>query len=378
MASVSTASYGVPYPSCDAFYARLKGEKMGDVVKAAFKSAYKSENLDLIGETNRALTLPNGGVPEDYSSKNYRNWQWKFDTIYGFFSCTVNDVSVFNEETLRKAVEASERERLKKVFTRSDTKKVEALTKVCQVLLSEEFAKKLLTEPLLQALYDNKDAAYSCFDVKFSPDAIEENVFRFDVTYSQTVKEAEREAKEAFVFALCFSFGYDVKKDDFGGDRVDDNGKCWGSNQPQLEYLGVDGHSVRSNFFNFDERLMERVWRHPYSTLCEGKEKILREEKEAVAEEEEREISERSKEGLGLEEEEEENWNDVFEGKVGKSEGGLGLEEDEEDLKVHAEEHEEEDEEAEASELRGPNKRPRTFNFSEDEASEKNFKKKKK
>ena len=178
---------------------------------------------------------------------------------------------------------------------------------------SEAFAKRLLTESLLQALYDNKDAAYSCFDVKFSPDVLDENVFRFDVIYSQTVKEEERQSKGASVFALRFNFGYDLKKHDFGVDRVDNDGKCWRSHQPNLEYLGINGKAARSNFLNFDDRSMERVWQHPYweSRMCRGKEKILREEKKAVAEKEKRENSEKSKEGLGSEKEEG-NWDDVF------------------------------------------------------------------
>ena len=171
------------------------------------------------------------------------------------------------------------------MLTRADTPKITEIVKICRVLLSEAFAKRLLTEPLLQALYDNKDAAYSCFDVKFSPDVLDENVFRFDVIYSQIVKEEERQSKGASVFALRFNFGYDLKKHDFGVDRVDNDGKCRRSHQPNLEYLG-NGKAARSSSLNFDERSVERVWRHPYweGTMCQGKEKISGEEKKAVAE----------------------------------------------------------------------------------------------
>ncbi len=389
LASVCTASYGTPYPSLEDIESNLnlnEKEGFGAVVKQVFKDVYQQaeassfkksgfENLKLIGEENGSLTLPNQGLPAHFNPGNYRDWQWKFDSIYGFFSCTVQDVSVFNEGTLRSAVEFSETARLgKTMLTRADTQRMTEIVKICRVLLSEKFAKELLTEPLLQVLYDNKDVAYSCFDVKFSPDVFEKDIFRFDVMYSQTLEK--RQAKCASVFVLRFSFGYDLKKHDFGGDRVDGNGKCWGSHQPQLEFLGVNGEDVRSNFLNFDERSMERVWRHPYreSTMCQGKEKILREE-EAVAEEKQ-ENSEKSKGGLGSEEEEE-DWNDVFEEEEhensGKSKKGLRLEEDEEDLKVHTEEHKE----SKASKSRDPNKRPRPFNSSEDGESEGNFKKKK-
>ena len=331
--------FGTPYPSLEDIKLHLhtdEKEEFEAVVKKAFEDVCQQaeapdfKNLELIGKANGALILPNGLALKYYRPQDYRDWQWKFDTIYGFFSCTVNDASVFNEETLRKAVKASETDRLgRTMLTRADTRRITEIVKVCQVLLREEFAKKLLTEPLLQALYDNEDAAYSCFDVKFFPDTIEKNAFRFDVMYSQTVKEAEREAKGASVFVLRFSFGYDFENHDFGGNRVDDNGKCWGSNQPQLEYLEVNGNSVRSNSLNFDTRLMERVWVHPYleSILCKGKEN-----------------SEKSEDGL---------------------------ESEEEDLRVFTEE----DKKDEASEVPS-NKHPRSPD-SEDEASEENLKRKK-
>ena len=380
LASVCTALYGAPYPSLNDVYSHLCSKvETDEVITGAFKSAYELKNLSLIGETNGSLTLPNGFAPKYYTPKDYRDWQWKFGTIYGFFSCTVNGASVFNEETLRKAVEASETDRLgKTMLTRADTQRITEIVKICRVLLSEEFAKKLLTEPLLQALYDNKDAAYTCFDVKFSPDALDKNIFRFEVMYSQTVKEEKRQSKDASVFALRFSFGYDLQKHDFGGVRVDNGGKCWGAHQPHLEYLGINGEEVRSSFSNFDERGMARVWRHPFMErmMCKGEEKVSGKEND-VFEEEEHENSEKSKEGLGLEEDEE-DLNDVFEGEEhensGKSGKGLGLEEeeDEEDLKVYTGENKED----EASKLCDPNKRPRSFDSSEDEKSEGNFKKK--
>lgn len=389
MASVCTASYGTPYPSLEDIESNLnlnEKEGFGAVVEKVFKDVYQQaeassfkksgfKNLKLIGEENGSLTLPNQGLPAHFNPGNYRDWQWKFNTIYRFFSCTVQDVSVFNEGTLRSAVEFSETARLgKTMLTRADTQRMTEIVKICRVLLSEAFAKRLLTEPLLQALYENKDVAYSCFDVKFSPDVFEKDIFRFDVMYSQTVKEEEREAKGASVFVLRFSFGYDLKS----GVRVDNGGKCCGLIQPQLEYLRINRDSVRSNFLNFDERSMERVWWHPYweNTMCRGVEKILREEKKAVAEKEKRENSGKSKEGLGSEEEEE-DWNDVFEEEEHenseKSKKGMGLEEDEENLKVRAKEHKED----KASKSRDPNKRPRSFDSSEDEKSEENFKKKK-
>ena len=431
MASACTASYGTPYPSLENIESNLKlnaKEGFGVVVEKVFKDVYQQaeassfkksgfENLKLIGEGNGSLTLPRGLGVRYYRPRDYRDWQWKFDTIYGFFSCTVQDVSVFNEGTLRSAVEFSETDRLgKTMLTRADTPKITEIVKICRVLLSEAFAKRLLTESLLQALYDNKDAAYSCFDVKFSPDVLEENVFRFDVMYSQIVKEEKRQSKDASVFALRFNFGYDLKKHDFGVDRVDNDGKCRRSHQPNLEYLGINGKAARSNFLNFDDRSMERVWQHPYweSRMCRGEEKILREEKKAVAEKEKRENSEKSKEGLGSEKEEG-NWDDVFavrsnslnfdersmdrvqrhpclegtmcqgkekisgEGKEAvdeekqenpeKNKGGLGLEEDEWDLEAF----DGEDKKDEASKSRDL----RLFDFSEDEKSEKNFKKKK-
>jgi len=428
LASVCTASYGTPYPSLGDIESNLNlnaKEGFGVVVEKVFKDVYQQaeassfkksgfEDLKLIGEENGSLTLSKNFGFKDYKPEDYRDWQWRFDTIYGFFSCTVQGMSVFNGETLRKAVEASETDRLgKTMLTRADTRRITEIVKICRVLLSEKFAKELLTEPLLQALYDNKDAAYSCFDVKFFQDEFEENAFRFDVVYSQTVKEKERQAKRASVFVLRFSFGYDFKHG-FGGDRVDNGGKCWGLNQPQLEYLGINRDSVRSNFLNFDDRSMERVWQHPYweSVMREGEEKILREGKEAV-DEEKQENPEKSKEGLGSEKEEG-NWNDAFsvrsnflnfnersmervrqhscwegtmcrgEEKIlreekkavaeekqensKKSKGG-SEEEEEEDLKVHTEE----DKEDKASELRDPNKRPRTPD-SEDVEAEGSFK----
>ncbi|MBR1844026.1 MAG: hypothetical protein IJ793_04120 [Opitutales bacterium] len=426
LASVCTASYGTPYPSLKDIEAKLDVRGgIGAVVEKVFKEVYQQaeassfkksgfEDLKLIGEENGSLTLSKNFGFKDYKPEDYRDWQWRFDTIYGFFSCTVQGMSVFNGETLRKAVEASETDRLRKtMLTRADTKRIAELTKVCRVLLSEEFAKRLMTEPLLKALYDNKDAAYSCFDVEFSPDTLKKNVFRFDVMYSQTIKEKERQAKCASVFVLRFSFGYDFEKHDFGGDRVDNGGKCWGSNQPQLEYLGINRDSVRSNFLNFDDRSMERVWQHPYweSVMREGEEKILREGKEAV-DEEKQENPEKSKENLGSEKEEG-DWNDVFavcsnflnsdersmecvrqhpcwEGTMCRGEEKIlreekkavaeekqenskkskgGSEEEEEDLKVHTEE----DKEDKASELRDPNKRPRTPD-SEDVEAEGSFK----
>ena len=356
LASVCNVSYGMPYPSLQDIELHLNPDGQSgseafiknafrDVCQQAEASGFKKsgfKKLKLIGEKNRALTLPNGLTLRDYRPQDYRDWQWKFDTIYGFFSCTVNDVSVFNEKTLRKAVMASEEKRLKKkMLLRSDTKKIEEITKICQVLLSEEFAKKLLTERVLRALYDNKDAAYSCFDIKFSPH-VYENVFRFDVVYSQIVKDENRKEKGASVFAVWFHFGYNIKneKQGFGGKYWDNVLKCFVS--PQLECLQVDGECYYPNdLLSFNEHMMERVWRHPFMEreMCsKGKEKILREEKGAV-DEEERENSEKSKKVLGSEEEEEE-------------------------------------EAEEASEFRDPKKRPRSLD-PEDKKFDRNFKKKK-
>ena len=417
--------FGTPYPSLEDVELHLKTdvkEGFEAVVEDVFKDVYQQaeasgfkksgfEDLKLIGEENGSLTLSKNFGFKDYRPQDYRDWQWKFDTIYGFFSCTVQDVSVFNEETLRSAVEFSEADRLGKTMsTRADTQRMTEIVEICRVLLSEAFAKRLLTEPLLQALYGNKDAAYSCFDVKFSPDTLEKNVFRFDVMYSQTVKEEKRQAKCASVFVLRFSFGYDLKKHDFGGVRVDNGGKCWRSHQPNLEYLGINGKAVRSSSLNFDERAMARVWQHPFieHDMCKGNEKISGKENDISKEEHEN--SEKNKEGLGSEKEEG-NWNDVFavrsnflnfdersmervrrhpcwegtmcrgEEKIlreehensEKNEEGMGLEEDEENLKVRAKEHKE----GKASKLCDPNKRPRAFDSSEDEKSEENFKRRK-
>ena len=384
LASVCNGLYGTPYPSLNKIRVYLDSRGgTGKVVTKAFEDVYAGAkesdfgDLELIGEENGTLILPEMLALLSYKPEDYRDWQWQFDTIYGFFSCTVQGMSVFNGETIRKAVETAEEERLKKLLTRSDTKRIAELTKVCRVLLSEEFAKRLMTEPLLKALYDNKDAAYSCFDVEFSPHVSEENIFRFDVMYSQTIKDEERQAKAASRFAVRFHFGYDLAKQAVGGKLWNDIGKCFVPYQPQLECLDVDGEEICANLFNFDERKMDRVWQHPYweSVMCEGKEKILREKKKAVAEAEKHENSEKSKEGLGLKEEIEKDWSDVFEKEEQKnsekSEEGLELEEDAEDLKVHAEEHKKD----KALELRDPNKRPRSPD-SEIEPED-NFKKKK-
>ena len=383
LASVCNVLYGTPYPSLNEIRVYLNSKVVTKAFEDVYAGAKESDfgDLKLIGEENGTLILPEVLALLYYNPEDYRDWQWRFDTIYGFFSCTVQGMSVFNGETIRKAVETAEEERLKKRLTRSDTKRIAELTKVCRVLLSEEFAKRLLTEPLLKALYDNKDAAYSCFDVEFSPHVSEENIFRFDVMYSQTIKDEERQAKAASRFAVRFHFGYDLAKQAVGGKLWNDIGKCFVPYQPQLECLEINEEEIRANLFNFGERKMDRVWTHPYIAcdMCKDKKKILKMEKKAVAEAEKHENSEKSKEGLGLKEEIEKDWNDVFEKEdqknSEKSEGGLGLKEEdeevEEDLKVHTVESKE----AEASRQYDPNKRPRSPD-SEIEPED-NFKKKK-
>lgn len=171
--------------------------------------------------------------------------------------------------------------------------------------------------------------------------------------YSQTVKKEKREEKGASVFAVWFHFGYNLEKYDFGGRLRDDVGKRFVLHRPRLECMEIDGEEFRSKLSDFDERAMARVRQYSYEEheMCKGEEKIFVEEKD-VFEEEKRENSEKSQDVFGLDDEEK----------------------DEEDLKVHTEE----DKEDRASELRDPNKRPRSFDSSEDEKSEGNFKKKKK
>ena len=113
LASVCTTSYGMPYPSFEDIESNLNlnaKEGFEAVVEGVFKDVYQQaeassfkkpgfENLKLIGEENDSLTLPKNFGSKDYRPQDYCDWQWKFDTIYGFFSCTVNGVSVFNGET---------------------------------------------------------------------------------------------------------------------------------------------------------------------------------------------------------------------------------------------------------------------------------------
>lgn len=330
--SVCNVLYGTPYPSLNEIRVYLNSK----VVTKAFEDVYAGakesgfENLKLIGEENLALTLPDGCASVYYNPESYRDWQWKFDTIPGGFFCTVRDVSVFNGKTIRRTVEASEEKRLGRIFmTRSETNKIEELTKVCRILLSEEFAKRLLTEPLLKALYDNRDAAYSCFDVGFSRD--EGNVFRsdvvrFDVTYFQIVRESDRKKKDASVFGVYFHFGYDLEKHDFGERMWDDVGKRYVSHRPRLECMEIDGEEFRSNLSGFDESRLARGWRH-LMLERKNKEKIS-EEKKDIFEEEAPKNSEKGDESFDSEEDEEEDSENSEEGGAcfpSEEEDGKGL-----------------------------------------------------
>lgn len=205
LVSVCNVSYGV-YPPVKEALRQLCGEKgLDSTFKRAFwevleEASYGGfENFPIFGEKQGLITafdedLDPFGVSILQSSNN----------IWGEFSWKLNGTEISKAEQIRSAIE-------KEHLSLSDEGR-KNLTKVCQTLLSERFAEKLLGKKAVCAIYGYcKEKPYSSFSVGFDRYTYDEKpgVFWFRILYSQ-------QHKSGHTFMIGFHFWYNVEKDPHG------------------------------------------------------------------------------------------------------------------------------------------------------------------
>lgn len=158
--AVSSSAYG-NWPTPKDFINHLLGTSgLYATFKAAFEAVYNNKEakssdfkkLKLFGEESGAL-----GTWEKFALKKYGKQLAlkKYDHVLqgkcGFFSCMVDLKNVLNIENVDKAVEMrfkDIKEDVEKKFSQDciNNKVMPAVKKICRVLLSEDFARKLLTD----------------------------------------------------------------------------------------------------------------------------------------------------------------------------------------------------------------------------------------
>ena len=250
-------SYGVPYPS---FYEMLRHLCSGKGTHAMFSNAFgdvreQSEllnfkDLKLFGEKKKPLfVLPKGVLPEEsYDLKEFLDYRKNFEERFcGFIWCNIDNLAVFNDFTLKKAVET----RAEDLLIRN-SEEIAELVKVCKVLLSEAFAKKLLTDALTEAFYESRMYGGTFFNVRLGARGINETtrILRLEAEYTHRRYPREGEVRE-HVFKARFRFGYGFGKDGFEK----------GLREVCLKFLRVDDLRFRLN--RFGEGIIERFRLEP-------------------------------------------------------------------------------------------------------------------
>ncbi|MBR1844025.1 MAG: hypothetical protein IJ793_04115 [Opitutales bacterium] len=165
-----------------------------DVYENAKKSDFK--NLALFGEKSKALQYLeeydgkyslakfSENVTKEEKEKGECGILWK-----GFFSCQLFGYNVFNHKGLGEKVEKVAK------CEHADQKGTEELVRVCKVLLSEDFGRKILSDLFVDAFLQHKKDACSYVDVWFYRSE-REPIFRFCIDYRNIL---------AIVSMYCFA-----------------------------------------------------------------------------------------------------------------------------------------------------------------------------
>ena len=253
LASVCTASYGTPYPSLEDIRQHFSSPGTHAMFVKTFKEVREKaerfgfKELKLFGEGKKPLfQLPKSMSPgEPYNPKDFLHYREKFDErLCGFSLCSIDDLAVFNDFTLKKVVETRA-----EALAICDLKQISEVVKVCKVLLSEAFARKLLTDALVRVFYENREYSDSFFDIHLNSYGFDEktNILQFDAEYAHQFYAPKAEAEE-YVFRVRFRFNYDLDRHDFGAGEV-----C-------LELLQFDDFKINSELDAKVMRLRENLW----------------------------------------------------------------------------------------------------------------------
>lgn len=215
--AVSSSAYGV-WPNPKDFIDHLVGTSgLYATFKAAFEDVYGDaefsgfENLKLFGEESRALELWKEFALKKYGTQfalekyDHKVLQGKC----GFFSRMVDLRNVLNikdvEEAVKKKFEDIEKA-VKGKFSkdRINNKLMPAVTKICRVLLSEDFAKKLLTDSFVgEFLTSAESANYSYCSVDFYSVWYSKSDFNFRLQYVQPSSQVRLEFEVDFDVEEC-------------------------------------------------------------------------------------------------------------------------------------------------------------------------------
>lgn len=253
--TVCGVSYGTPYPSWgDIRQHFFPLESTHTMFAKAFEEVreeverFDCEKLKLFGESKKCFfELPKDRFPGcPYNPKDFLHYRKKFDErLCGFLLCSIDDLAVFDDFTLKKAVETRA-----KALAVCNPKQISELVKVCKVLLSEAFARKLLTDALVRVFYENRECSDSFFDVRLDLCGLDENTnsLQFEAEYVHQFYALEAEAEE-HVFRVRFRFNYDLDRHDFGAGEI-----C-------LELLQFDDFRIGSELDAKVMRLRENLWK---------------------------------------------------------------------------------------------------------------------
>jgi len=198
--AVSSSAYGNWPPPKD-FINHLLGGTSGlyATFKAAFEDVYKKaepsgfKNLKLFGEESGALARWKEFALKKYDYDVVKTWENR-----GFFSCMVGLINVLNIEDVEKAVEGK--------FSKDsiDNKLMPAVTKICKVLLSEDFAKKLLTDSFVKEFLASVETSdYSYCSVNFYSVWYSKDNLKFSLEYVQPSSQVRLEFQVNFNVKKC-------------------------------------------------------------------------------------------------------------------------------------------------------------------------------
>ena len=187
-------------------------ENFKNVYEDAEASGFKK--LKLFSEKKRSLfQLPDISGKNSYNPKNFLHFRKKFEERFcGFLLCSIDDLAVFNDWSLGKAVETRARD-----LGINNAREISELIKVCKVLLSEAFAKKLLTNALVEEFYEDYENSDSFFDVRLDPEGVndETHILRLEAEYTH---QRYSEGNE-HVFKAHFRFSYDFDQHKFRAEE---------------------------------------------------------------------------------------------------------------------------------------------------------------
>jgi len=180
-----------------------------DVYENAKKSDFK--NLALFGEKSKVLQCLeeydgkyslvkfSENVTKEEKEKGECGILWK-----GFFSCQLFGYNVLNHKGLEEKVEKVAK------CEHTGRKGTEELVRVCKVLLSKDFARKILSDSFADAFLQHKKDACSYVNVWFYRPK-REPIFCFYIAYRQYISDR---------FDVLFCFDYNIRECCFESSEI--------------------------------------------------------------------------------------------------------------------------------------------------------------